>query len=62
MAGWVRNCPDGTVEVPKGIGPDDFDDEDRWTPTHPHWWVFPVDPRTGVLPGEVRGLDRKSVV
>lgn len=52
----ITSRPDGTVEVPKGIGPDDFDDEDRWTPTHPHWWVFPVDPRTGVLPGEVRGL------
>ena len=24
---------------------------------HPrHWWVFPVDPRTGVLPGEVRAV------
>ena len=46
-----RSRPDGTVETPQGIGPDVFDDEDRWTPTHPHWWVFPVDPRTGVLSG-----------
>jgi hypothetical protein len=51
-----RSRPDGSVEVPQGLGPDTFDDEDRWTPKHPHWWVFPVDPRTGVLPGELRGL------
>lgn len=52
----IRSRPDGTIELPAAPGPDTFDDEDRWTPTHPHWWVFPVDPRTGVLPGEVRGL------
>lgn len=51
-----RSRPDGSVEGPRGIGPDTFDDEDRWAPKHPHWWVFPVDPRTGVLPGELRGL------
>ncbi len=52
----IRSRPDGTVEAPLGIGPDTFDDEDRWTPKHPHWWVFPVDARTGVMSGEVRGL------
>ena len=54
----IRSRPDGTVEVPQGIGPDAFDDEDRWTPKHPHWWVFPVDARTGVMSGEVRGPPR----
>lgn len=52
----IRSRPDGSVEEPQGIGPDAFDDEDRWTPKHPHWWVFPVDARTGVMSGEVRGL------
>ena len=52
----IRSLPDGSVEAPDGIGPESFDDEDRWTPTHPHWWLFPVDPRTGVLSGEARGL------
>ncbi|WP_457209028.1 hypothetical protein, partial [Nocardioides sp. P5_C9_2] len=52
----IRSRADGTVELPQPIGPDTFDDEDRWTPKHPHWWVFPVDPRTGVLPGSIRGI------
>ncbi len=52
----IHSRPDGSVEVPQGLGPDTFDDEDRWTPKHPHWWVFPVDARTGVMSGEVRGL------
>lgn len=52
----IRSRPDGEVELPQAPGPDTFDDEDRWTPKHPHWWIFPVDPRTGVLPGELRGL------
>lgn len=52
----IRSRADGSIELPQPIGPDTFDDEDRWTPKHPHWWVFPVDPRTGVLPGSIRGI------
>ena len=51
-----RSHRDGTAQPPGRIGPAEFDDEDRWVPTHPHWWVFPVDPRTGVLSGAVRAV------
>lgn len=52
----LRTLPDGSVHVPAGLGPDTFDDEDRWVPKHDHWWVFPVDPRTGVMSGPLRGV------
>ncbi|QIK77082.1 rhamnan synthesis F family protein [Nocardioides piscis] len=51
-----RTRRDGTVQPPGHIGPLEFADEDRWVPTHPHWWVFPVDPRTGILSGAVRAV------
>jgi len=51
-----RTRRDGTVQPPGHIGPLEFADEDRWVPTHPHWWVFPVDPRTGLLSGAVRAV------
>ena len=51
-----RTRRDGTVPPPGNVGPQDFADEDRWVPTHPHWWVFPVDPRTGLLSGAVRAV------
>ncbi|PUA80909.1 rhamnan synthesis F family protein [Nocardioides currus] len=51
-----RTRRDGTVQPPGHVGPHEFADEDRWVPTHPHWWVFPVDPRTGVLSGAVRAV------
>lgn len=51
-----RTRRDGTVQPPGHIGPLEFADEDRWVPTHSHWWVFPVDPRTGVLSGAVRAV------
>lgn len=51
-----RSRRDGTVQPPGHIGPSEFADEDRWVPTHPHWWVFPVDPRTGILSGAVRAV------
>ena len=61
----IRSRPDGSVELPQGLGPDTFDDEDRWTPKHPHWWVFPVDPRTGRAvrrgPRALRGRARRPV-
>ena len=51
-----RSRRDGTVQPPGHVGPDEFADEDRWVPEHDHWWVFPVDPRTGVMSGELRGV------
>lgn len=51
-----RTRRDGTVQPPGHIGPAEFADEDRWVPKHQHWWIFPVDPRTGVLSGSVRAV------
>jgi hypothetical protein len=51
-----RTRRDGTVQPPGHIGPTEFADEDRWVPTFDHWWVFPVDPRTGILSGAVRAV------
>ncbi|PVG81359.1 hypothetical protein DDE18_17885 [Nocardioides gansuensis] len=51
-----RTRRDGTVQPPGHVGPAEFAEEDRWVPTFDHWWVFPVDPRTGVLSGAVRGV------
>ncbi|UUZ60018.1 hypothetical protein [Nocardioides sp. B-3] len=51
-----RTRRDGTVQPPGHIGPTEFADEDRWVPTFDHWWVFPADPRTGILSGPVRAV------
>jgi hypothetical protein len=52
----IRSRSDGTVELPVPPGPETFGDEDRWTPKHDHWWIFPVDPRTGQLDGAARAV------
>ncbi|WP_107704937.1 rhamnan synthesis F family protein [Nocardioides allogilvus] len=51
-----RSRRDGTAQPPGHIGPAEFADEDRWVPKFDHWWIFPVDPRTGVLSGAVRAV------
>lgn len=52
----IRSRADGSVELPPPIGPDTFDDEDRWVPKHGHWWLFPLDPRTGMMDGAMRAV------
>jgi hypothetical protein len=52
----IRTAPDGHVELPKPIGPDDFADEEEWTPRHEHWWAFPVDPVSHRLEGNARAV------
>ena len=51
-----RSRPDGTVVTLEAVQPEDFDEEDRWVPKHPHWWAFPVDPVTGRLEGSARAV------
>ena len=51
-----RSRPDGTVVTLEAVPPEDFDEEDRWVPKHPHWWAFPVDPVTGRLEGSARAV------
>ena len=38
------------------MGPEEFDEEDRWLPKHPHWWVFPPDPVTQRIEGNARAV------
>jgi hypothetical protein len=38
------------------VGPEEFEEEDRWLPKHPHWWVFPSDPVTGRIEGNARAV------
>ncbi len=52
----IHTRADGSINDPNNIGPDTFDAEDKWAPKHPHWWLFPVDSRTGVMSGEARGV------
>ena len=52
----VYTRADGTVRLPATVSPEDFAEEDRWVPKHPHWWAFPVDPVTGRLEGNARAV------
>lgn len=52
----IRTVPDGSVELPKPLGPGDFEDEDAWVPKFDHWWAFPVDPVTQLLTGDARAV------
>ena len=52
----VRTAADGHVELPAPIGPDEFADEEAWTPQHDHWWAFPVDPVSHRLEGNARAV------
>ena len=36
--------------------PDEFADEEAWTPKHDHWWAFPVDPVSHRLEGNARAV------
>ncbi len=57
------SCPDGDV-VANGyvhateelIGPDNFDDLERFMPRFDHWWAFAVNPRTRRLEGNARSV------
>ncbi len=44
------------VETAGAVGPDEFADEERWTPKHDHWWAFAVDPVTHRLEGSARAV------
>ncbi len=36
--------------------PEEFEEEDAWTPKHDHWWAFAVDPLTHRLEGSARAV------
>ena len=48
--------PDGPRQAAGAVGPDDFADEEEWTPKHQHWWVFAVDPVSHRLEGNARAV------
>ncbi len=52
----IHTLPNGVVEMPELVMPDTFDDLERWVPRFDHWWVFPVNPRTGRLDGHARAV------
>ena len=52
----LHTRPDGQVVSMDSVLPEDFDEEDRWVPKHPHWWAFPVDPVSGRLEGSARAV------
>jgi hypothetical protein len=52
----IRTDETGRIVLPEPPGPDTFAGEEKSVPRHPHWWVFTVDPRTGVLGGAARAV------
>jgi hypothetical protein len=52
----VRRLPGVWFHREELIGPDNFDDLERFVPRFDHWWVFPVDPRTGRVGGHLRAV------
>ena len=52
----IRTLPDGRVDHARPPCPDDFADEEEWTPKYDHWWAFAVDPVSHRLEGNARAV------
>ena len=50
---WWPGHAHATEEL---IGPDNFDELERFMPRFDHWWAFPVHPSTGRLDGHARSV------
>jgi hypothetical protein len=52
----VRRWPGYWRPVQELIGPDNWNELEKFVPRFDHWWVFPVNPRTGRLDGHARSV------
>ena len=52
----VHTLPNGAIQMPELVGPDNWEECERWAPKFEHWWAFVVDPVTHRLQGNARAV------